>query len=228
MRARDIMTSRTISVGPDLPVKAVANTLIGNNISAVPVVGLDGKLMGIVSEGDLVRRVETGTERTRSWWLEMFVSAQSLAEEFLKSHGLNAKDVMTRQVVVASPDATLQEIADLMETNNVKRVPIVEADGRVVGIVSRANLVQALASGAVDAPVYDADEALRESIVKELDSKPWGAGVVNVIVKDGAVSLWGFVNSAEEKNAIRVAAERAAQGATVNDNIRVYRWSAAG
>ena len=224
MKARDIMTCHAISIGPDLPIQAVANTLVKNGISAVPVVGLNGKLLGIVSEGDLMRRVENDTSRRRSWWLEMLSSGQSLAEEFVKSHGLKAKDVMTTNVVTATPEASLREIADKMEKHGVKRLPIVEG-GQVIGIVSRANLVQAIASGVAENLTQGADEGLRQSIVTQLREKPWGHGMVNVIVRDGRVNLWGVVDSEEEKKAVRIAAERTAQGAVVNDNLRVYHLS---
>jgi len=224
MKARDVMTCHAISVSPDLPVKAVANTLVKNGISAVPVIGRDGTLRGIVSEGDLIRRVETNTLHRRSWWLEMMMSGRSFAEEFVKTHGLKAMDVMTPDVVTAVPEASLREIADKMERHGVKRIPIVE-HGQVVGVVSRANLVQAIASGISDVPAQDADETLRQSIVKKLDEKPWGHGMVNVIVKDGKVDLWGFVDNESEQNAVRVAAERIAGGAVVNDNLRVCHVS---
>jgi len=224
MKARDVMTSHAISVGPDLPVQAVANTLVKNGISAVPVVGNDGKLLGIISEGDLIRRVETGTERRRSWWLEMISSGRSLAAEFAKTHGLKAEDIMTTFVITADQDMPLHEIAELMERHGVKRVPIVENE-QVIGIVSRANLVQALASGTQDATTEDTDEALREAVIAQLSGQPWGQGMVNVIVHNGAVDLWGVVDSAEEKKAVRVAAERIPGVRSVNDNLRVYRIS---
>jgi len=224
MKARDVMTSHAISVGPDLPVQAVANSLVKNGISAVPVVGNDGKLLGIISEGDLIRRVETGTERRRSWWLEMISSGRSLAAEFAKTHGLKAEDIMTTFVITADQDMPLHEIAELMERHGVKRVPIVENE-QVIGIVSRANLVQALASGTQDATTEDTDEALREAVIAQLSGQPWGQGMVNVIVHNGAVDLWGVVDSAEEKKAVRVAAERIPGVRSVNDNLRVYRIS---
>jgi CBS domain-containing protein len=224
MKARDVMTTHAISVGPDLPVQAVANTLVKNGISAVPVVGNDGKLLGIVSEGDLLRRVETGTERRRSWWLDMISSGRSMAAEFAKTHGLKAEDVMTTFVVTADPDTPLNEIAELMERHGVKRIPIVEG-GQVVGIVSRANLVQALASGMQDEPVENTDEALREAVIAQLTGQPWGRGMINVIVHDGAVDLWGVVDNADEKKAVRIVAERIPGVRSVNDNLRIYQVS---
>lgn len=221
MKARDVMVTSVISVGPDLPVQAVANTLVKNSISGVPVMSHDGKLLGIVSEGDLLRRVETHTERRRSWWLDMISSNRNLAAEFVKTHGLTAKDVMTTRVVTAAPDTPLHEIADLMENNGIKRIPIVE-NGRVVGIVSRANLIQALASGIREAEAAGSDESLREAVVTRLKGQPWGTALVNVIVRDAVVDLWGVADSEEEKNAIRIAAETTPGVRAVNDNLRIY------
>lgn len=227
MKARDVMVSFVIAVAPDLDVRAVANTLVGNNISAVPVVGLDGKLQGIISEGDLIRRAETGTERKRSWWLELFTSSQTLAAEFVKSHALKASDIMTRDVVTAGPDASLREIANLLEMHGIKRVPIVE-DGCVVGIVSRANLVQALASQGPELHAVPGDDAaLRENVVKNLSAQPWGKAMVNVIVRDGVVDLWGLVQTDDERRAIRVTAESTPGVRAVNDNLRINTFVSA-
>jgi len=140
MKARDIMVSHVITVGPELDLKAVANTLAANGISAVPVVAINGDIVGIISEGDLMRRVASGAERRRSWWLELFSSAEQQTAEFIKSYGRKAKDMMTREVITVDPDAPLQQIANLLEQHGIKRVPVVK-DGQLVGIVSRANLV---------------------------------------------------------------------------------------
>lgn len=222
MKARDVMTPHVISVGPDLPIQAVANTLVKNGISAVPVVSLDGKLLGIVSEGDLLHRVETDTERRRSWWLEMVSSGRTLASEFVKSHGLTAGDVMTTEVVTMSPDSQLSEIADVMERQGCKRVPIVE-NGQIVGVVSRANLVQALATGMKAAKAGNSDEGLREAIIAHLRQQPWGQAMINVIVRDGEVGLWGVVDSEIEKKAVRIAVEGIPGVREIKDNLRVHR-----
>ena len=142
MKARDVMVSHVITVGPELDVKAVANTLVANGISAVPVVTIDGSIVGIISEGDLMRRIVSGAKRSR--WLETFSSAEQLMADFVRAHGRKAKDVMTRQVISISPDTSLQEIANLLEKHGIKRAPVIE-NGRLVGIVSRADLVRALA-----------------------------------------------------------------------------------
>jgi CBS domain-containing protein len=222
MKASDVMVRSVITVGPDLSVQAVASTLLENRISAVPVVDRDCKLVGIVSEGDLLRRAETQTERRRSWWLEALTSTQMLAAEFAKTHGHKASDVMTREVVTAAPDTPLREIADLLEKHGIKRVPIVQ-DGLLVGIVSRANLLQALASsGELFAP-EKGDEALRQEVENRLKSQPWGTRPINVIVHSGVVDLWGYVDNAEEKQAIRVLAEGVPGVRAVNDNLRIDR-----
>jgi CBS domain-containing protein len=224
MKARDVMASHVITVGPELDLKAVANTLVANGISAVPIVTIDGSIVGIVSEGDLMRRAVPGAERKRSRWLETFSSAEQLMVEFVKAHGRKAKDVMTRQVISVSPDTSLQEIADLFEKHGIKRVPVIE-NGRLVGIVSRANLVQALATrGLALVDVAEADEALRKVILSNLRKLPStnALTMVDVIVDRGVVNLWGVVRNEEEKNAIRVAAEGTPGVQAVNDHLRVY------
>ena len=224
MKARDVMASHVITVGPELDLKAVANTLVANGISAVPVVTIDGSVVGIVSEGDLMRRAVSGVERKRSRWLETFSLAEQLMAEFVKAHGRKAKDVMTRKVISVSPDTSLQEIADLFEKHGIKRVPVIE-NGRLVGIVSRANLVQALAThGLALVDVAEADEALRKVILSNLRKVPWTTALtmVDVIVDHGVVNLLGVVRNEEEKNAIRVVAEETPGVQAVNDHLRVY------
>ena len=228
MKARDVMGTFIITVGPDLDIRTVAKILVRNGISAVPVVSLEeGQLLGIVSEGDLMRRAETGTERRSSWWLDLFSSTKELAEDFVKANARKAKDVMTRDVVTATPGTSLREIANLLEKHNIKRVPIVE-NGALVGIVSRANLVQALASRGEVAPsrVQPDDTKLREAVVKSLRKQPGSVSLVNVFAEAGTISLWGLVPTEEERSAIRVAAELTPGVQAVNDNMRVGKIAA--
>lgn len=221
MKAADVMVTNVITVGPDACVQDVARTLIEARISGVPVVGSDGKLVGIVSEGDLMRRAEAGTGRRRPWWLAVLTGREVLASEFIKEHSRKVADVMTRQVVTAAPDTPLWTIANLLEKNAIKRVPIVQ-DGKVVGIVSRANLLQALASFSkrTEAATPDSDSKIREKVLTQLKAEPWSRpSLINVIVQDGTVELWGIVDSASEKKAVRVAAEVTPGVRAVNDNL---------
>jgi CBS domain-containing protein len=223
MKAADVMVSPVITVGPESSVQGLAGILLENRISAVPVVSNDGSLVGIVSEGDLIRRTETDTEQRRSRWLALLVEAQPLAAEFVKSHACRVADVMTRDLIVAAPDTSLRHIASLLEKNGVKRVPIV-SDGKLVGIVSRANLAQALASARKELKVATAtsDLMIREELLSRLRTEPWARpSRLNVIVHDGTVELWGAVRSQTEKQAVRVAAELMPGVRAVNNNLFV-------
>jgi CBS domain-containing protein len=224
MKAHDVMVSNVVTVGPDASVQEVAEALLRNRISAVPVVDADGMLLGIVSEGDLMRRPETGTEKRRPVWLEFLTSRQALADEFVKTHSRKVTDVMTQGVITASPDTPVGEIATLLEKNNIKRVPIVKG-GKVVGIVSRGNLLQALASLKKDKmpTTAPADFVIRENVLAQLKTKSWARPLlVNITVQDGIVELWGMVDSQSEKEAIRVLAEITSGVRAVNDNLSVH------
>jgi CBS domain-containing protein len=213
------MTSHLISVLPDVDVQAAAKTMARNGISAVTVINERGELVGIVSEGDLVRREELKTAETRgSWWLEMFAFDQ--ASDYVKSHSRKVRDVMISNVVTASPDSSLREIAELFEKHHIKRVPIVE-DGKMIGIVSRANLVQALANMPEFVSHDESDAMLKREIDHSILSQPWGNRPFSVQVSEGRVDLSGIVYSEDERAAIRVAAENTPGVKAVVDNLRV-------
>jgi CBS domain-containing protein len=223
MKAADVMVTTVVTVGPECSIENVADTLLENGISAVPVITNGGDLVGIVSEGDLVRRTEIDTEHPRSRWLALLIGSQPLAAEFVKSHGSRVADVMTRDVIVATPDTPLRQIAALLEKNGIKRVPIV-SNGKLVGIVSRANLIQALASvrKEIKAAAATSDRMVREDLLSRLRAEPWArTSQLNVIVHDGTVELWGTVRSRAEKQAIRSAAEVTPGVRTVSDNLIV-------
>jgi CBS domain-containing protein len=220
MKAADVMVRNVITVGPDACVQDVAHTLLTARISGVPVVGPNGELVGIVSEGDLMR-VEAGTGRRRPWWLAIFTGKEALAMEFIREHSRKVADVMTREVITAAPDTPLWKVANLLEKNAIKRVPIVEG-GKVVGIVSRANLLQALASLSkrVELATGADDSQIRDKVLTQLNAEPWTRPLlINVIVQDGTVELWGIVDSASEKKAVRIAAEVTPGVRAVNDNL---------
>jgi CBS-domain-containing membrane protein len=230
MKAADVMVPNVITVGAHATVGEVATTLLNNNISGAPVVGEKGELVGIVSEGDLMRRPETGTSKPHSWWLELLSNQQALAGQYIKSHSRNVADVMTRDVVTAKLDTPLGDIAAMLERNRIKRVPIVEG-GKLVGLVSRANILQALASATKKLTSLASldDTELRKKVLSRLASEPWRPTMLTVTVQDGTVDLWGFVHSVEEKKAAQLAAETTPSVRAVVNNIIVqrvgYGWS---
>ncbi len=228
MKARDVMVSPVITTNPSASVKEVAQILLTHHISAVPDVDEAGRLVGIVSEGDLMRRADLGTERHRSWWLAaLFAEEEVLAIEYVRQHSRKVGDVMTKRLVTASPDAPLNEIAGLLERHSIKRVPIIE-NNALVGIVSRANLIQALAGDrkSLDIPVPDAQ--LRDTIMAHLKTQPWAhTSLLNVTVNDGIVDIWGITRSEAEKQALRVAAETTPGVRAVNDNVVMQTWQSA-
>ncbi len=224
MYAADVMVSNVITVRSDTSVGRIAEILLANRISAVPVVDEAGKLVGIVSEGDLIHRVEAGTERHRSWWLELLTGSETLAHEFIKSHGRKAADLMTYPVITVKPDMPLSELASLLEKHRIKRVPVMD-NGKIVGIVSRANLIQALVNPQHKIATDKTNEssASRDEALAQLRAQPWWPSDVNVVVRDGTVELWGIVASEVEKDAIRVAVEVIPGVQSISNNLSVNK-----
>jgi CBS domain-containing protein len=210
----DVMTTNVITVDQNKSVQEVATLLSERSISGVPVVDSQNRLVGIVTEGDLLHRVETGTERRprrrRSWWLDTFGPDEELARNYVKAHGRTVKDVMTSDVISVSDTAELADIATLLETKRIKRVPVVRG-GELVGIVSRANLVRALAAAGSQLATSTAvdDRTIRDKLLAELKGQEWvHAWAADIIVRDGVVHLWcADDRPAEERRALRVAAE---------------------
>jgi CBS-domain-containing membrane protein len=229
MNASDVMVSNVITVKPDDTVQDVAALLLVNQISAAPVVDGSDEMVGIISEGDLLRRCESDTGHRRPWWLKLLVGRMILAGEFVKEHSRKIADIMTREVVSAEPDTPVADIADLLERHRIKRVPIMR-NGRIVGIVSRANLIQALAvcrnRSLESHSISDAE--LRKTLISRLKREPWfRPSLVNVTVTDGTVDLWGMVDSPEEKRALCVAIEGTQGVKDLNDHMRVQSASMA-
>jgi CBS domain-containing protein len=208
MKARDVMNSRVVSVAPEATILDAIQLMLENRISGLPVVDHSGSLVGIVTEGDFLRRPETGTLRKRSRWLEILIGPNSLATDYVRSHGRRVEEVMTRTPVTVGEEATLDEVVAIMERKRVKRVPVVR--GReVIGIVSRANLLHALASVSRDLPAASGGDAeIRTRVLDELGRQPWAPiALVDVVVKDGVVELWGSITEAKQSEALKVCAE---------------------
>ena len=208
MNAGDVMTTSVVTVGPQTPVAEIIRQLLRLGISAVPVVDEHGGVLGLVSEGDLLRRAELGTERTQSAWRSFFTGTSKLAGDYVRSHGKVASDVMTREVICVGPGTTLDAIADLMEKHRIKRVPVVQ-ERTLVGIVSRANLLRAFAALPVnDTGAPASDSEIRFALTRELTAQPWSRRADNsVVVTNGVVHLWGLVTSQAEARALEIVAQ---------------------
>ena len=205
MQAQDVMTTVVTAIGPDATVQEAAKLMLERRISALPVMDRKDRVVGVISEGDLVRRTELGTGAARSWWLRLF--AENAPRDYLKTHGTSVSDVMTRPAVSVRRATPLHEVARLMEKHRIKRVPVLEAD-RLVGIVSRADLVRRLAMApARPAPRASSDRALRRQVLKQVKQSGADTLYVNVTVESGTVHLWGALGSALEQKALRTAAK---------------------
>jgi CBS-domain-containing membrane protein len=222
MRAMDVMTSRVITVGENATVPEATKLMADHGISAVPVIDKHNRVIGMVSEGDLLHRAETGTELRRSWWLETGTSTDQLAAEYIKSHSGKAGEVMTRGVISVIEQTAVADIAVLLETHRIKRVPVLR-DGKLVGIVSRANLVRALAMTINGPPsVTEADDrAIRDRLLAELKAQKWAeVSPANVTVNDGVVHLWSSYLSDHERRALVLLAENTPGVRRVEDHMR--------
>jgi len=213
MRAMDVMTTDVITVNPDMSVQALATLLAERGISGAPVVDAQGKLVGIISEGDLLHRTEIGTahrhrERRRSWWLDHFAS--DAARDYVKSHGRTVKDIMSPNVVSVTENTDLGDVAAVLEAKRIKRVPVLRG-GQVVGIISRANIVRAVGAtkGAGPRDAENDDRSIRQRLLGELGHEEWAkVWPEDVIVRDGIVHFWlSDDEPGEKRRALRVAAE---------------------
>jgi len=226
MQAKDIMTPQVITVGPDATVREIAVLLAEKGISAVPVVD-HGEVVGIVSEGDLLHRQELGTDqhRRRSSWLRIAEDRDAMAAFDVKAHGMCAREIMTRNLITISEDAPLSEIADTLEGNNVKRL-LVMRQKKLVGIVSRANIVRALAARpeGANAPVSSDDEEIRIKVIEVLKNtpgtSPW---LTTVIVSNGIVNLYGTVEEEGKRDPSRIAIEKIQHVVEVRDHRSVLQ-----
>jgi CBS domain-containing protein len=218
MQVKDVMTRNVISVQSDDEVLRAARLMLQNRISGLPVLDKDGELVGIVTEGDFLRRSELGTQRRRPKWLEFIVGPGKLAQEYVHASGRKVEEIMTPDPCVVSENVALEKVVELMERHRIKRLPVVRA-GRMVGIVSRANLMHALASLARDVqPPAGPDWAIRNQILTALANQRWAPNV-NVVVKNGVAEVWGCITDDRERQGIIVAVENVAGVEKVHDHL---------
>ena len=225
MQVADVMTRQVVSVTPETTIAEAAQLLLQHRISGLPVVGPDGAVLGIVTEGDLLRRVETGTQRHHARWLEFLIAPGRLAREYTDANARKVGEIMTEEVVSVAPEDDLSEVVRLMEQRRVKRLPVIEA-GRLVGIVSRANLVRALVQTLAAPPGGPGDRGMtgdaeiRQRVLDEIARQPWGPrSSVDVRVKDGTVDLYGTITDDRERTALQVLAEKIPGVTAVRDNL---------
>jgi CBS domain-containing protein len=220
MNVQEIMTTQVITIRSDSPLQDAIGALLEHRVSGMPVVDESGRPIGMLSEGDLLRRAELGTERKRPRWLGFLLGPGRLAEEYTHTHGRRVADVMTDKFYSVAPDTPVQDVVHLMERHRIKRVPVLK-DGRLVGIVSRANLLRALALAAPALPAGTrSDEEIRERLASELASTEWAPRyMVNQVVRNGAVHLYGTILDEREREALCVAARNTPGVKEVHDHL---------
>ena len=221
MKAADVMTRNVLTVGPEASVAQAIRLMLDNNVSGLPVVAADGKVVGILTEGDLLRRSETGTERHRSRWLEILMGPGRAAGEYVKTHGRKVEEIMTTDLISVTGDTQLDEVVGVMERRRIKRVPVLDADA-LAGIVSRADLLRSLLQ-ALDAQSSETrrdDDEILEQILAELAQAAWvPRDRISISVKDGIVDLNGVILEEKEREALRVVAENAPGVKAVADHL---------
>lgn len=219
MKSSDVMTLRVVTVGPEDSILHAARLMLQNRISGLPVVDSHGRLVGIVTEGDFLRRAETGTERRRPRWLEFVLGPGRLATDYVHSHGRKVEEVMTPDPRTVSEDTPLEQVVHEMERHRIKRLPVMRGN-QLVGIISRANLVRALASLARQVTsAGGGDQTLRERVLGELGRQPWISGGVSVVVHNGEVDLSGIITDERQRQALKVAVENIPGVKAVHDHV---------
>ena len=219
MRAHQIMTRRVITVATGAPIVGAANTMLQNHISGLPVVDETGRLVGIISQGDFIRRAEIGTQRKRGRWLKLLLGPGKVAWDFVHERGRKVGEIMTLDPCTVTEDATLEDVVRLMEQNNIKRLPVMRGD-QLVGIVTRSNLLQAVAELARDVPDPTADDDhIRSHIIASIEKADWGPFGLGVIVRNGNVHLSGVITNEQSRRAAIVAAENVSGVRKVHDHL---------
>jgi CBS domain-containing protein len=228
LRARDLMTPDVVTVPPETPVLAVARLLADRGISAVPVVDAAGQALGVVTEADLIRRLAGEADKPASWFAGLFSNQERDAQRYARTHGVTARDVMSAEVIAVDPDALASTVAHLMEDRGIRRV-LVTQDGRLKGIVSRADLLRALVAPAPEQGELS-DERIRRAVLAAMKKEPWADTFYTMVdVREGVVEFHGFSRSAAVQRGLRVLAENVPGVKSVVDNTQpmpAYLFSA--
>jgi len=218
MQARDVMTSPAISVTPETRTRDAIELMLTNHLSGLPVMSA-GKLVGLLSEGDFIRRSELGTEKHRSRFIAFIIGPGRAAHDYAKSHARFVRGVMTEKVIAVTEDTSLEEIVGLMEKNAIKRVPVMRGDD-LVGMVTRSDLLRALCKASRKRDEAMDDVSIRERILAELAREEWApVSCIGVEVRDGVVSLTGTIFDARQRLALRVAVENTPGVRAVRDKL---------
>jgi len=220
MKASDLMTSFVVAVRADATIEYAAQLMLQYRISGLPVTDSDGAVLGIITESDLLRRAETGTENRHARWASLLIAPGRLAQEYVRAHGCKVAEVMTERVFIVTPETPFADLVALMETKHVKRVPVVD-QGRLVGIVSRADVMATLVGLLSEKPAGAATDAeIREKVLAEIDRQPWGPrDGIDVVVTNGVVVLKGMIPGERERAALCVAAENVPGVKAVHDRL---------
>ena len=222
MQAKDVMTQKVILVGPEDTILRAIRLMLQNKVSGLPVVEASGQLVGIVTEGDFLRRAETGTAHRHLRWIDFLRGLGPLAAEYAEANGRKVHEVMTSPVHSVTEDTSLEDIVSLMEEYHIKRVPVLR-EQTVVGIISRANIVRAVAMAG--RPMAKSDSAvddfqIRYQLLELLDKQRWApTGTINVSVSNGAVTFTGAIFDDRQRDGLRVAAETIPGVKTVIDEM---------
>jgi CBS domain-containing protein len=219
MRAHQIMTRQVITVATGASIVEAANTMLQNHISGLPVVDETGKLVGIISQGDFIRRAEIGTQRKRGSWLKLLLGSGRVASDFVRERGRKVGEIMTLDPCTVTEDATLEDVVSLMEQNNVKRLPVMRGD-QLVGIVTRSNLLRAVADLAREVPDPTADDDhMRNHIITSIEKADWAPFGLGVFVRNGNAHLSGVITNERSRQAAIVAAENVSGVRKVHDHL---------
>jgi CBS domain-containing protein/ribosomal protein S17 len=219
MRAHQIMTPQVITVDADTTIVRAAHMMLRHHISGLPVVDAAGSLIGIVSEGDFIRRAETGTQHKRARWLTFLAGADRVAAEFAHEHGRKVGEIMTPNPLTVAEGTPLDQVVQIMESNNIKRLPVMRGD-RMVGILTRSDFLAAVANLARNVPGPSADDDhIRSKVIAAIAQARWRPCRLNVAVRDGTVSLGGVVKNDSARKAAVVAAENVAGVRKVEDHL---------